>query len=363
MNSNPWQVDSIEAFCCLKCPECDFNSRNKTNFKAHAVVYHPRSIVFFGTTTESSWDDCVAEPRDQPDCENQNSLSEQEQQPQHQSQPQPQPQSQSPIKMTGNGFQYIDHSDQQKEQSNHHENDHSKPFNAPYIHHGSIQQQLHSKSMSQNDSFMPGFDSKYSQATLSQNRSVMPSFDSNNTQATHKGQKEAPKLPKEDPRAPFMRFESNLEKSELPKHPKLFNCEICSASFKYQKSFKNHMEKKHQKRIKMSKDPKLFNCKICGASYNYFLCLKTHMEKHKENHSNENNLQENFPPAVPANTVSKGILDTKMTQDSNLEVQNGSGIMPNSIPQTIQNDNISPLLQEIAHNPGSGIMPSIPQYS
>merc|ERR1712008_145564 len=153
-----------------------------------------------------------------------------------------------------------------------------------------------------------------------------------------------------DPRAPFMRFESNLEKSKLPKHPKLFNCEICSASFKYQKSFINHMEKKHQQRIKMSKDPKLFNCKICGASYNYFLCLKTHMKKHKENHSKENNLQENSQPAMPANTVSKGILDTKMTQDSNLEVHNGSGIMPN-IPQTIQNDNISQPLQEIAYNP------------
>ena len=279
--------------------------------------------------------------------------------------------------MTGNGFQYINHSDQQKEQSNHHENGHlqpgngysksenghSKPFNAPYIHHGSIQQQLHSKSMSQNGSFMPGIDSNNTQATLSQNRSVMPSFDSNNTKATHKGQIEVPKLPEEDPRAPFMRFESNLEKSKLPKHPKLFNCEICSASFKYQKSFINHMEKKHQERIKMSKDQKQFNCKICGASYNYFQSLKTHMEKkHKENHSKENNLQENSQPAMPANTVMTGILDTKMTRDSNLKVHNRSGILPN-ISQNSQNDNISQPLQEIAHNPGSGIMTTILQNS
>ena len=66
----------------------------------------------------------------------------------------------------------------------------------------------------------------------------------------------------------------------------------------------------------------------------------------KTAHSKENNLQENFQPAVPANTV---------TQYSNLEVHNGSGIMPN-IPQNIQNDKISPPLHEIAHNPRSGIM-------
>merc|ERR1712008_17933 len=136
------------------------------------------------------------------------------------------------------------------------ENGHSKPFNAPYIHHESIQQQPHSKNMSQNGSFMPGFDSNNTQATLSKKRSVMPIFDSISTQATHKGQKEVPKLPKEDPRAPFMRFESNLEKPKVPKDPKLFNCEICSASFKFQKSLKHHMEKKHKERIKMSKDPK-----------------------------------------------------------------------------------------------------------
>merc|ERR1712008_98977 len=94
------------------------------------------------------------------------------------------------------------------------------------------------------------------QATLSQNRSIMPSFDSNYTQVTYKGQKEVPKLPKEDPRVSFMRFESNLEKPKVPKDPKLFNCEICSASFKFQKSLKHHMEKKHKERIKMSKDPK-----------------------------------------------------------------------------------------------------------
>ena len=52
MNPNPWQVDSIEAFTCLKCPECNFYSRDENYFKDHAMANHPCSVVFFGKHEE-----------------------------------------------------------------------------------------------------------------------------------------------------------------------------------------------------------------------------------------------------------------------------------------------------------------------
>ena len=45
---NPWQVDSMEAFACLKCPECYFTSKQDDLFKDHAVKSHPLSQVLFG---------------------------------------------------------------------------------------------------------------------------------------------------------------------------------------------------------------------------------------------------------------------------------------------------------------------------
>ena len=47
---NPWQVNSIEAFAYLKCPECEFDSKAESSFKSHAVKTHPLSRVFFGKT-------------------------------------------------------------------------------------------------------------------------------------------------------------------------------------------------------------------------------------------------------------------------------------------------------------------------
>ena len=52
MNENPWQVDCIEAFTCLKCPECNFYSREENCFKDHAMANHPCSVVFFGKHEE-----------------------------------------------------------------------------------------------------------------------------------------------------------------------------------------------------------------------------------------------------------------------------------------------------------------------
>ena len=47
MESNPWQVKSIQAFNCFKCPECMFFSQEELDFKAHAMKNHPMSNAFF----------------------------------------------------------------------------------------------------------------------------------------------------------------------------------------------------------------------------------------------------------------------------------------------------------------------------
>ena len=44
---NPWQVETIQAFSFLNCPECSFKSKNEDFFQEHAVQCHPRSCVFF----------------------------------------------------------------------------------------------------------------------------------------------------------------------------------------------------------------------------------------------------------------------------------------------------------------------------
>ena len=44
---NPWQVESIEAFTYLKCPECPFDCKEEVIFQDHALENHPLSIVLF----------------------------------------------------------------------------------------------------------------------------------------------------------------------------------------------------------------------------------------------------------------------------------------------------------------------------
>ena len=48
MSENPWQVESIQAFYCLKCPECNFFTGEENNFENHATENHPLSFTFFG---------------------------------------------------------------------------------------------------------------------------------------------------------------------------------------------------------------------------------------------------------------------------------------------------------------------------
>ena len=48
MAVNPWQVDSVQAFSFLKCPECTFEIQEEHYFQVHAVENHPLSFVLFG---------------------------------------------------------------------------------------------------------------------------------------------------------------------------------------------------------------------------------------------------------------------------------------------------------------------------
>ena len=47
MAHNPWEVDSIKAFYFLKCPECDFDTKEENSFENHATENHPLSFVLF----------------------------------------------------------------------------------------------------------------------------------------------------------------------------------------------------------------------------------------------------------------------------------------------------------------------------
>ena len=51
---NPWKVESIQNFLCLKCPECTFFTKEEKDFEIHAVANHPLSAALFDTTMVSS---------------------------------------------------------------------------------------------------------------------------------------------------------------------------------------------------------------------------------------------------------------------------------------------------------------------
>jgi len=50
MDGNPWQVDSLQDFLYLKCPECTYDTQEDISFQNHAVQNHPLSSVFFSKT-------------------------------------------------------------------------------------------------------------------------------------------------------------------------------------------------------------------------------------------------------------------------------------------------------------------------
>ena len=44
---NPWQVESVDAFFYLCCPECVYRSKEVSTFEAHALQNHPMSAALF----------------------------------------------------------------------------------------------------------------------------------------------------------------------------------------------------------------------------------------------------------------------------------------------------------------------------
>ena len=45
---NPWDVNSIQDFYFLNCPECIFSTKEEYCFQEHALQNHPLSFTLFG---------------------------------------------------------------------------------------------------------------------------------------------------------------------------------------------------------------------------------------------------------------------------------------------------------------------------
>ena len=54
MEINPWLVKSVQAFSCLKCPECVFFSTEEKIFQDHAIKNHSLSFALFGKPTNEA---------------------------------------------------------------------------------------------------------------------------------------------------------------------------------------------------------------------------------------------------------------------------------------------------------------------
>ena len=48
MTQNPWQVESVQAFVYINCPECSFKTKEEGFFQDHAVASHPNCFALFG---------------------------------------------------------------------------------------------------------------------------------------------------------------------------------------------------------------------------------------------------------------------------------------------------------------------------
>ena len=56
IENNPWDVESLQAFLCLKCPQCIFDTKEKDSFQNHAIENHPLSIVLFDRVVKEEKD-------------------------------------------------------------------------------------------------------------------------------------------------------------------------------------------------------------------------------------------------------------------------------------------------------------------
>ena len=62
LDKNPWKVESIQDFSCLKCPECIFFTKEQNYFEDHAISNHPLSATLFDESMSSyEIDDSVNE--------------------------------------------------------------------------------------------------------------------------------------------------------------------------------------------------------------------------------------------------------------------------------------------------------------
>ena len=59
MTANPWHVESLEAFSCLKCPQCMYTTKDEIYFQDHALKNHPLSHVFFGNKSDDQEEHCT----------------------------------------------------------------------------------------------------------------------------------------------------------------------------------------------------------------------------------------------------------------------------------------------------------------
>ena len=76
MTENPWNVDSIQAFVFLKCPECIFDTKLEENFLEHAFGNHPNSSIFFDKRLkqEDEREECDIDEQFGDETKNQNTF-------------------------------------------------------------------------------------------------------------------------------------------------------------------------------------------------------------------------------------------------------------------------------------------------
>jgi KRAB domain-containing zinc finger protein len=64
-NHDPWQVDSIQDFWFLRCPECSFDTKEEEHFRVHAIKNHPESLGLFEKTVKEEAIDTSFENEEQ----------------------------------------------------------------------------------------------------------------------------------------------------------------------------------------------------------------------------------------------------------------------------------------------------------
>ena len=79
MAFNPWKVESIQAFYYLKCPECEFDTKEENSFEDHAIKNHPMSHELFRkkSVTVEDFDSVMIKEEQISDCDEKENNCEQ----------------------------------------------------------------------------------------------------------------------------------------------------------------------------------------------------------------------------------------------------------------------------------------------